>query len=202
MVGRSLLFRGQTAACRQGVNGLPAARGFTLIELLVTIALVAVLAALAAPSFTEFLIRNRTAAISNELLASITRARNEAVSRNTCVTMCRSVNGSACAASGTSWADGWIVFVNADCNAALTAPVAAVDLISSSAPSSAGYTMASTAPNATSIMFSSVGHARAGDAGRFDLQFGTTGTARNSNRGICMSRLGRTHLVAFEGTCP
>lgn len=208
MARRKLLGRGvrrvpeSRAANRLAGGQQVASPGFTLIELMVTIAIAAILVTLAAPSFREFLVRNRTAAISNELIASIGRARNEAVSRNICVSMCRSADGATCAATGNNWVDGWIVFTNANCDTSLTAPAAAADLLNASAPFPAGYSMVSSATNSTSIMFNGAGQARAGDAGRFDLQFGSTGTSRNSNRGICLSRLGRTQLIAFGGTCP
>ena len=42
-------------------------------------------------------------------------------------------------------------------------------------------------------------NARAGDAGRFDLKYGTQ--AQSSDRGICLSALGHVRLVAAGGTC-
>ena len=56
--------------------------GFTLVELLIAITVLAILAAVAVPSFAETLIRNQTAAQNNELVALIHLARNEAIRRN------------------------------------------------------------------------------------------------------------------------
>ncbi len=83
-------------------------RGFTLIELLVTIALAAVLLALAAPSLSDASLRSKLAANANRLAASATLARSEAIKRNSSITLCMSANGTSCTTSG-SWEQGWIV---------------------------------------------------------------------------------------------
>lgn len=55
------------------------ARGFTAIELLVTIAILAVLAALAAPSFTPSLERWRVMQATEQLKSTLYFARSEAI---------------------------------------------------------------------------------------------------------------------------
>jgi len=85
-----------------------ARRGFTLIELLVTIALVAILLALAAPSLRDASLSSTLAANANRLVASATLARSEAIKRNTPITLCTSINGTSCATTG-QWEQGWIV---------------------------------------------------------------------------------------------
>src|SRR6185369_496626 len=83
--------------------------GFTMIELMVTIAIMAILAAIAAPSFNEAILSNKLAGYANNFVASAQLARSEAVKRNKPVRICRSANGTSCATSGT-WRQGWIVF--------------------------------------------------------------------------------------------
>lgn len=55
--------------------------GFTLIELLVTIIVVVVLATMAIPSFRTLVGESRHSADVNEIVASLSYARNEAVKR-------------------------------------------------------------------------------------------------------------------------
>jgi len=57
--------------------------GFTIIELMVVVAIAAVLIALAAPSFAEFLSKRRVDGVMAELATDLQYARSEAVSRNT-----------------------------------------------------------------------------------------------------------------------
>lgn len=93
-------------------------RGFTLIELMVTIAIVAILATVAAPSFNEAILGSRLTAFANNFVASAQLARSEAIKRNATVTLCRSANGTSCATSG-GWQQGWIVLSDTNGNGSL-----------------------------------------------------------------------------------
>jgi type IV fimbrial biogenesis protein FimT len=91
-------------------------RGFTLIEAVVVIAIVAILTALAAPSFTSLIQSNAISSNVNSFLSDMRFARSEAVRRGGAVVMCRSnapestqaCNGTTSATNG--WTTGWIVF--------------------------------------------------------------------------------------------
>ena len=82
-------------------------RGFTLIELMVTVAVMAVLAAIAAPSMSELIDNRRAAGQTEELVASLQLARAEAIRRNARVTICAGT-GVTCSGS-TTW-DNWIIY--------------------------------------------------------------------------------------------
>ena len=84
-------------------------RGFTLIELMVTVAVAAILVAVAAPSFQAFFNRNRIATVTNDYIAAINYARSEAVKGGGNATLCMSNNNASC--TGTGWSNGWIVTV-------------------------------------------------------------------------------------------
>ena len=61
-------------------------RGFTVVELMVTVALVATLSALAAPSLRQLIATQRVRTAASALNESLWLARSEAVKRNTNVT--------------------------------------------------------------------------------------------------------------------
>lgn len=88
-------------------------RGVTLLELMITIAIAAILASLALPSFSSSLQSNRVATTSNEFLASVAYARSEAMRNNRGAVMCPSSDRSTC---GGTWQDGWIVWADQNAN--------------------------------------------------------------------------------------
>lgn len=81
--------------------------GFTLIEVMVVVSIVAILAALAAPSFVEMLRRNRLSAAVSALQVSLSLARSEAVKRGADARVTVAAN----TAAGV-WTNGWTVFVD------------------------------------------------------------------------------------------
>jgi len=85
--------------------------GFTLIELLVTISVVAILAALALPSFQSSIRSNRVATTTNELISSLSLARSEGIKSTRGGGVCASADGLAC---GTNWNQGWMVWTERD----------------------------------------------------------------------------------------
>lgn len=56
-------------------------RGFTLIELMIVVALIAILTALAVPSYKEMIMKNRVSAAATEILAAMNYTRSEAITQ-------------------------------------------------------------------------------------------------------------------------
>jgi type IV fimbrial biogenesis protein FimT len=85
--------------------------GFTLVELMVAIAVLAVLLALAAPSFTNASLPSKLRSVANSLVGAALLARSEAIKRDAVVTLCVSADGATCGAG--NWSQGWIVTAGA-----------------------------------------------------------------------------------------
>ncbi|MFP4294722.1 MAG: GspH/FimT family pseudopilin [Halothiobacillaceae bacterium] len=85
--------------------------GFSLIELMITIAVLAIVLAIAVPSFSFLVQSNRATTLANDLTTAITFARSEAIRRGENVTLCSSNDGNDC---GGTWTDGWIAIADSD----------------------------------------------------------------------------------------
>lgn len=100
--------------------------GFTLIELMITIAIVAVLTAVAIPSFSTMRDRNSVTTEANKLLSSILFARSEAIKRESPVVIRR----------GISWNARWYVFNDLNGNSSYQAASERPRLLDSRQPGS------------------------------------------------------------------
>lgn len=83
--------------------------GFSLIELMVAVAILAILAGIAAPSFLNMVAQNRLSSQTNDLSGAVQFARSEAIKRNQPITLCRAATATATeCADGADWVH-WIV---------------------------------------------------------------------------------------------
>ena len=77
-------------------------KGFTIIELVVTLAIIAILAAIAAPSFREYLATQRLKGAITELSTDLQFARSESVQKNAAITATFAAGGYTIAQGGTT----------------------------------------------------------------------------------------------------
>ena len=89
-------------------------QGFTLVELMVVLAVAAIIATVAIPSYKTLIQNNRNTTQINTFLGALNFARSEAIKRAVPIVICKSSNKTNCQTSGVDWEDGWIVFANSD----------------------------------------------------------------------------------------
>src|SRR4051812_15624251 len=75
-------------------------RGFTTVELLVTVAIMAIFAGIALPSYKQIIARQRVRSASADLYTQLIQARSEAIKRNQNVSI---------VPASTHWESGWRV---------------------------------------------------------------------------------------------
>ncbi|MFZ3127388.1 MAG: GspH/FimT family pseudopilin [Rhodoferax sp.] len=110
VLGNALLFRSRVRKWA----------GFSLVELMVVVAIAAVLAAVAVPSITSMLQKNRLSSAASALQVSLSLARSEAIKHGIDAKVTVAANGAA-----GVWTNGWTVFLDKtnDANAGLAPTV-------------------------------------------------------------------------------
>ncbi len=178
------------------------ASGFTLIELLVVMAIAAILLSIAIPNFRTFILNNRMASQSNELLAALQLARSEAVKRGVRVTVCKSSNPMSdppdCTAGGT-WAQGWIVFVDGGAAGKVDGTDVAIQAFGALA---GGTIVSASADVADFVSYQANGQTTlsAGTEATFSICPGGAGTGV-AGRGVAIAASGRARIGEPADDC-
>lgn len=181
-----------------------ATRGFTLVEMMVTIAIVAIMLALAAPAMQQFVAQKAVSSASDELVSALRFARSEALKRSAPVSICGNSGGtdagSAKCSTTNDWTKGWIIFADRDSDGAFTNGTDELLRVQQA------FTQKFTGPTP-------------GGAGGY-VEFVATGLALNAQqftftpnvsssnpnfkqftRVVCVNAQGRTNVVSGLGTC-
>jgi len=147
--------------------------GFSLVELMVVLTVVAILATLAAPSFNQAIEGQRAKSAATDLYIALSRARSEAITRNTNVTL-SPVSG--------NWAHGWQI-----------PDPGTGTLIENHDALKGNLTVTPSA--AGGIVYRSSGRIQAAGTASFSI----AGTYASSARCVCVSLSGRPAIL--EGVC-
>lgn len=177
-------------------------RGLTLAELSVVSALAAVLTAIGLPAMTELVDVQRRISSVNRFVSSLQFARSEAIKRNGRAVLCKSADGLQCTQSG-DWAQGWIVFHDANNNASVDA---GETLLQRHGALGGRLRLSGNQPVAQYVSYSAAGTARlqsgAFQAGSFVLCPGA-GSRDRAVRRIVLSPTGRPRTMEGAASdCP
>jgi type IV fimbrial biogenesis protein FimT len=117
-------------------------RGMTVIEMMIAVLIVAIVAALGAPSLLSFVVQSRMTGQINDLLADISYARSEAASRGVRIGFCASNNSTTsaptCSGSTSDWVNGRIVFVDVDGDGQRSTSSGSAEILLKASPALAG----------------------------------------------------------------
>lgn len=105
---------------------LSALRGFTLVEMMITIAIIAILAMIAAPSFNNFFDKYRVKRAAETVSAFLINTKSEAIKRNKFVS-------AAITGSGATWCVGMTESSTCNCTTVDACKIDGVDRVISSA---------------------------------------------------------------------
>ncbi|KAB2905234.1 MAG: prepilin-type N-terminal cleavage/methylation domain-containing protein [Burkholderiaceae bacterium] len=170
-------------------------RGFTAIELMVTVAILAVLVALAAPSFAQLFEGWRVRQATEQLQSTLYYARSEAIKRGGRVVIqkvANNTNGCTTATTNTAWDCGW--FVCEDTNSNDTCDAGEPLLQRYDTPPRLQITRTN---GATTIKLNRWGLVDGTWPG-FSLVPYNKSTSHPSARGVCMSSGGRIRIIPPE----
>jgi type IV fimbrial biogenesis protein FimT len=140
------IFRGRAS---NGTGRARSGQGFTLVELLITMAIVAILAALALPNFARTMRRMQVTGLYNDLLTDVRTAQSEALKRGYGV-------GLYSLAGSTTWSNGWVLAADSDGNQQLTG---ADTTLRQHDPFPTGYILTSSGPSSATnpVLFNAQG---------------------------------------------
>lgn len=167
--------------------------GFTAIELMVTVAIAAILVAIAAPSFKNIIEKGRVEAGSNQLFTALMLTRNEAVSRNQSGVLCKSADGASCTTSG-GWEQGYLIFIDVNSDGAQDA---GETLIRSYEANEFSVTIRASGDFSSLVRYASDGSVTSNDI--FQI-CGPTGASRAQS--IAVNNVGRPRREQGANSCP
>ncbi len=141
-------------------------RGITLVELLVTLAILAILMAAAAPSFSGFLRSSELTAVANSFVSALNAARSEALKRNLPALLTPLDDAHA------DWTQGFVAFVDVNWNARYDE---GIDIVVLTRPIKGGFLSINGTGSAKAsppyVRYDGSGFARKADGGAGNLTF-------------------------------
>jgi type IV fimbrial biogenesis protein FimT len=187
-------------------GGMQRERGVTAIELSVVVTILAILAALAGPSFVGMIRSNQVSNAVNTFMADMRFARSEAIRRGSPVVMCRSdapeaaspTCGSGSGPGGNGWVSGWLIFEDRDTSNTYNTGDQLLRV--QGAIRSVDSFLESGGSSSTKFPFTPTGRLR-NISGATQLQVGSNASFTNAQqRTLCVSPSGRVRVVGDGNT--
>lgn len=173
-------------------------RGFTAVELMVVVAIMAVLAALAAPSFQPLIEKWRVNDAREAMASTLFVARSEAIKRGGRVVLQKEPLGANCPHHTNTvqeWSCGWTVYFDANGNS--TFDTGDTLLRTFPAPKSLNVMNKASVARFTFDRWGTSGGAGLG----FTLSPDPAGISSPATTTLCMTNGGRTRYLAGDATC-
>ena len=178
------------------MSRIPPQGGLTLVELMIALAVIAVVLAVAVPSFARLQGNFQLRSSAHRLVAAINLARTEALQRRQSVGLCPSITGSDCSGD---YSQGWLLFNDTDRDRKFS-PVDE-ELIFRAQGLPAGYTV--TNRSGSSLAEEAISYSPDGSARRNQTLLLCAPAARGVEPyAIVLNRVGRARIARGEGTCP
>ena len=172
-------------------------RGLSLLEVGVVMALAAILATFALPTWRHWIAQQELANRAQALATALDRARTEAIKRGHRVNLCKSADAATCADDG-DWSQGWILHVDA---AADGRPGPDEPPIAWDPPVARPISVDGNGPVDDYVSFTPLGEARRVSGA---LQMGTFTVCRagHDEVQVVLAATGRVRTVRTKSRCP
>ena len=173
--------------------------GFTAIELMVVVSIVAILAALAGPSFTPLIENWRVRESAEQLQSTLHYARSEAIKRGGRVVIQKipnNTNGCTTASGTRDWDCGWNVCEDTNNNGTCNATETKLQEVSLS-----GTANIMRKPSGKSLKFDRYGMTNGANILSFTLSPERTGIKTDSTATLCLAAGGRIRVLSGEIDC-
>ncbi|MEO8938701.1 MAG: GspH/FimT family pseudopilin [Burkholderiaceae bacterium] len=177
-------------------------RGFTLIELMIVMVVIAIMMAIAVPSFVSFISNYRATSATNEFLQGVTMTRSEALKRGRRVLMVPNASDGVTPSTSGDWVYGWTVFVDNNndqtyqSNEDLIYQHGALPASITTVGAAGGVAFTDAIPK-TYVQFDGTGYPRLMSGATLSggiVITDATGNSRNV-RTLCLANLGRPRIV-------
>ena len=172
--------------------------GFSLIELLIAVAIVGLLVLAAGPSYRHWIAAQELANHAHFLAGTLNLARSEAIKTGYRVNLCKSPDRQQCAADGSGWELGWILYVDENQDGDISAGEA---VIRTEGPPGNGITVRGNRPVSDYVSYTSLGHARMLSGA---LQMGTFVVCKPGQDAlqVVLANSGRARVQPTGQRCP